>query len=392
MAYSIQNVIDDLSAVIHGTNVNKLTNLYGLLNRAGRKVLGDLDPKELQRTATISSPIYADVFSYPLPADVKDDAIFDIYPTGKRTAGDKYDQRFNREFDIYKKQGNFAIKYVSGTKVLDLSRVGGPMPAVVNQLNATTGFSVGGDASALTTNNLYQIAGGASIQFDLSGATGIGYIETTTSLAVDISTLVDDGAFFLYTYLPTSAITSIAVRIGSSSTDYYSGTATSQQNSVSFEQGWNLTQYTINQMTTTGSPDATDITYIRITINYPIGTPISGVRVNNLTAQLGEIFESDYYSKYLFRSSAGTWKENTDDTTDLVNLDTTSYNIYFNCVAELAQQQLSGQPANFDIGYFATQYQTDLKRYKQLFKSERIKPQAIYYRMPTRRRTRRIYT
>lgn len=389
--YTVQQAKDELFPVIHGTNLNKMPNVLGLFNRAARKILADLDPKETQRTATISSPIYQQVYTYPVPTDLKDDAIYDIFPTGNRTAGDKYDQRYLREFAIYKQQGNFAVKSVSGTRVLEMSRVGGTAATVVNQLNDITGFSVGGDASALTTNDLYQIAGGASIQFDLSGVTGIGFIETSTSASIDISTLFDDGAFFLYTYLPTSAITSINVRIGSSAANYYTATATAQQNNVAFEQGWNLTSYLIQNMSVVGAPDETDITYIRITINYPIGTPIAGVRVNNLTAQLGQIFEIGYYSKYMFSTPAGVWKEQATDDTDIINLDTTSYNIFFNCLAELAQQQLSGQPANFDIGYFGAQYVNDIKRYKSLFKSERIKPQAIWYRMPNRRRSRRSF-
>ena len=91
-----------------------------------------------------------------------------------------------------------------------------------------------------------------------------------------------------------------------------------------------------------------------------------------------------YYSKYLFRdSSTGTFQETVTDDSNLINLDTDSYNLLFNKTAYYIAQQLQGQDAMYDASYWANEYKTALDRYKMMYKSEVQKPKVPYYGFPT---------
>ena len=99
---------------------------------------------------------------------------------------------------------------------------------------------------------------------------------------------------------------------------------------------------------------------------------------------LGTILNYEYYSKYLFRNaSTGTYQETVLDDSDLINLDTESFNLLTYKVAELVVQQQQGIDATmYDGPYFANKYQQALLRYKAMYKSELQKPQSSYYQMP----------
>lgn len=62
-------------------------------------------------------------------------------------------------------------------------------------------------------------------------------------------------------------------------------------------------------------------------------TAETDLRIDKIVCLTGEIWELEYYSKYLFQSLGGTWKETTTDNTDYVNLDTDALNIFeYECV------------------------------------------------------------
>jgi hypothetical protein len=104
-----------------------------------------------------------------------------------------------------------------------------------------------------------------------------------------------------------------------------------------------------------------------------------GVSFCQIQNSLGFLFDIEYYSKYLFRTSTGTWKETTDSDSDIINLDTESYNIFLYQAAFLAVQQALGQDAGYDTNVFLDKYNQAIIRYKKMYKSEVQKPQIPYY-------------
>lgn len=388
-SYTVQKMEADLAGVLHGTTMNQITNKFGIYNRAASKFLLECDPNESIRIIPFPSVIYNMVYDYPLPVDVKGNKVLDIQPQVDRTSIDIWTQSYIQAFDIAKTtsmQNGFDINYNSGLKTIRINAPYLPVPILINDANEIAGngtWVVGGDANNLTENDTNFVVNPSSLQFDLSGITGVGYLENSTMQPIDLSMWVNQAVEFLYTYLPTGVdFTSINLRFGSSSSNYYSSTQTLNQQATAFVNGWNLMAFPWLTSTVVGTPDPTSITYCRVTWNYTIGQAQTGVLINNITSNLGKILNLVYYSKYMFSTIAGAYKESVTSVNDYINLDTDAYAIYFNLVAYLVAQQQQGlDSAYYDGNFFLNSYQEGLARYKQQYPSQQQKAQSRYYIM-----------
>lgn len=396
MAYSVANLKQDLEGVLHGTTLNQITNLDGVIDRSARKLLLDVDPQETIRIVSFTTPVFDSVYEYALAADVKGISLIDIQPQVNRGQRDIFNQDYSQQFNIAAVQNGsgslisqFNIKFNSSLKTIEVNSATTPPAIIMNTASGTTinGTWVnGGNATAPEDNNINWVANGGSLQFNLTaGAPGSsGYLENSTMNSLDLSANLNQAWNFLWSFLPTgSAFTSVALRFGSSATDYYTKTATVTQANTAFQNGWNQTAYEWSAMTTVGSPDASDITYIRVTWVYD-GSLQTGVLLNNITNQMGQILNYLYYSKYLFRNeSTGAYQETVEDDSDLINLDTESYNMLFYMVAWLASQQQQGKNAlGYDGQFFKGEYDAALTKYKARYKSQLQKPRMMYYKKP----------
>lgn len=384
--YSVQDLKADLIGVLHGTQLSQIQNIDGVIDRAARQLLLDLDPQETKRTVEFVAPIFNTVFDYPIAADVKGNKIIDIFPQVQRLPRDIWGQAYNQAFDIakqniYASPDIFTMNFNTGLKTIRINAPYLNAPVIINQMENTTSngtWAAAGTASNIANNNTNFVGGAGSLQFDVT--TGAAYLENSTMTAVSLSTVVNQSSFFVWVYIPTgSSLTSVNLRIGSSSSAYYTATVTQNQQGVSFVNGWNLCQFIWSSMSTVGSPNSASLGYARITLN--VTATMAGCLMNVLDSILGTILSYEYYSKYLFRdSSTGAFQENVTDDSNLINLDTESFNLLFNLVAFLAAQQQQGLDAMFyDGNFFGQQYQTGVARYKAMYKSEIQKPQSSYY-------------
>lgn len=387
--YNIQALKNDLQGVIHGTTLNQITNLNGVINRAARQLLIDVDPQETKRTLEFVNPVFNTVSDYPIAADVKGNAIIDIRPQVRRMPRDIWTQAYNQAFDIAKQgtwnlQDMFTMSFNTGIKTI---RINAPFlnpPVVINEIEAiaTNGmWATGGTASGLAVNNANYVLGSGSLQFSVTP--GAAWLQNSTMSAVDLSAVVNQSSLFAWVYVPTGAsLTSVNLLWGSSPSNYYSQTVTQNQDGVAFVNGWNLCQFIWSTASVTGTPNAASIGYARITLNVT-GT-MTGCLLNGLESILGTILEYEYYSKYLFRdASTGAFQETVTDDSNNINLDTESYNLLFDLVAYLAVQQQQGLDAEFYDGtFFGNAYQDALAKYRARYKSELQKPQSTYYAMP----------
>jgi hypothetical protein len=101
------------------------------------------------------------------------------------------------------------------------------------------------------------------------------------------------------------------------------------------------------------------------------------------TGSTATTWEIAYYSKYLFRdATSGDWQETVTDDSNLINLDTESYNLLFDKVMILLAPQLQGKDSAFDLAFYQNEYKTARARYVAQNKSEAQSPQTFYYRQP----------
>lgn len=390
MAYSITTCSADLEGMLHGSTLNQITNLYGVFNRAGRQLLLDIDPQETKRIVEFTNPIFYQVYDYACPTDLKGNKVIDIRPQIMRYPRDIYSQAYNQAFDVAKSwvwNDQFTINFNTAVKTIRINSPALPQGVVINEASSVTGngtWAVGGGASSIDETNIRYINFGGSLEFNLDAASATGYIENSTMTAVDLSDQLNQGTEFVYVYLPdASDVTAVELRWGSSSANYYSRSASVNQQGNAFEDGWNLLSFAWDGASTTGTPDSSAIDYLRLTFTYN-STLQTGVLVNSFASRMGSILECEYYSKYLFRdSSTGAFQETVTADSNLVNLDTESYNLFLYQVAIQASQQQQGVNAlQFDGKFFKDAYKDGVARYTAMYKSEVQKPQSMYYAKP----------
>ena len=64
MPYTRANCESDLPGIFHFTNLSKITNLNELFQRAGRKVLAEIDPDETIRSTEITNGLHTDIYDF----------------------------------------------------------------------------------------------------------------------------------------------------------------------------------------------------------------------------------------------------------------------------------------------------------------------------------------
>lgn len=387
MAYIVQTLLNDIAGVFHGTTTNKIPNLSGVINRSARAVLLDVDPKETTRIVPLSQ-VFNSVFDYVLPTDVKGDRIIDLRPQAGRDPTDIFTQGYAQNFDSQKLLGlanKTQIQWNTGVKTFRVEAPTLNAPVTLTDTGSTTGWAATTGAGSITLDTTFNVAGGGALTFNLAAGSASGYLENSTLTAIDLTSHVNVSTLFLWVYMPTGAsITSVDLRWGSSAANYYNYTATVTQQGTAFQNGWNLLAFPWVSATKTGTPVNTSYTYVRTTFNYN-STLQTGVKIDNLTSNLGYIFELEYYSKFLFRNAAtNTFQETIDitngtDTALLINLDTESYNLLFNKTAFFAAQSLQGIDSAYDVAFWDSEYQNALKRYRAINPSEAMVKGESYY-------------
>lgn len=388
MAYSVTTILNDVASTVHGTTINKIPNVYGILNRAARAVLLDVDPKETQRIVELPQ-LFNDVFDYAIPADVKGDRIIDIRPQAGRNPSDIFTQGYAQTFDSQKLLGlanKIYTQWNTGVKTIRIEAPTLTSPIQLSDTGSTTGWAATTGADDITLDTTYKIAGGGALTFNLLAGSSSGYIETSSLTPLDLTAHENVSTLFMWVYMPTGAdITAVDLRWGSDSSNYYHYSATTTQQGTSFVNGWNLLAFPWVSATQVGTPDVTEIDYTRVTFTYD-STLQTGVKIDTINSALGFIFEIQYYSKYLFRDpSTNAFQETVTDSADdskIINLDTESYNLLFNKFAFLVAQSLQGADSSYDADFWQKEYEDALNRYRAQNPSEAMKKAEVYYKMP----------
>lgn len=382
MPYSITTANADLSAVLHGTTLNKIASLNNLHNRTARQLLLDIDPQETVRKILTTTPLFTGVWDYACPSDLKGDRVIDISPQYIRNPSQIIGQQYNQDFDLSKNHGvppsEFTIQFNNAVKTIRINDTWLPQGVVLDTCDAVNTWATGGTASGLVEDNVNYASGSGSLSFNATAGTG--FISETLPGTIDLSSQINQASWFYYLYLPAgSQLASTEIRIGSSSSNYYSRTSTVTNEGNAFAAGWNLIRGDWLGAAVAGSPAAAAINYIYVGVTVTANQ--TGVKVDNIVSNMGLYRTIEYYSKFLFRDAVtGAFQETVTDNSNLVNLDTESYNLYFNLLAFYATQQVQGLSSTFfDGNFFGQEYQKGKQRYASLNKSQVQKPRTPYY-------------
>lgn len=389
MNTTISDFKSRLAQKIHGKSINKVQDFFGLMYEAAGNLLLQIDPIETIRATPVTNGLYDQVFSIVAPTDLKKDRIVDMRPQTDQNPSNNFHQIYGADFTMYKTNNSFDVSYNSGVKTIRVSKALNPgiLVNAATDLTSNGTWAAGGNAANLAVDTVNKIYGSGSLRFDGAAAGSAAYVENSTMTAIDATDYVNVGSFFVWVYIPsTSDITSVGLRWGNDSSNYYSASATTSQDATSFIVGWNLIRFDWSGATETGSVTDTAIDYLRVTINYD-GTAITNCRVNQVTLKLPIPYEIVYYSNYLFRNSSGTWipKPTAVDDSDLINLDIDGINLLLYEAAYLVAQELQGEDAVFDVDYWQRKKKEVWDMYGSKYKSQTKNRRSTYY-TTTRRR------
>ena len=364
--FTVSQLKNHLIGLGHSGTLNKVRNIEEMFERSASKLLAKCKPLETIRLGTLSSVIHDDVFNYSLPGDYN--SLIDLIPQDNRSRWDIAFRNAVGKFDVEKaiKNRTISIEGSEGTKIIRInwkSRQG----KVLNTLNSVTAngtWSAVGTAASISANTIFKVSGSASIEFNLV-ATGDG-IQNTTMTAVDLTDEDEVADVFVWVYLPsTTGVTSISARWGNDlTTNYWSSVAqTIQADGTAFKAGWNLLKFPWSTATETGTVAPATVDSFRITL---AATAQNNIRIDNILFSIGRNFDMKYYSKYLFKTTAGVYESKPSSDDDSVTIDNDSLPLYlFELLKDMAHQ-VEGTDSEFDIKYA----ENELKQLYPAFRSE----------------------
>ena len=337
MSLTITQIKNRLARKFRGSSLDDIQGIsdYTLFAEAANNLLSRIDPLETIRHGELN--VYKEVYDYGLSSaapDLKGRKVVDLRPQVDRNHADNFRQVRIEDIDRDKDNQTLSVEYDEGTKFLrvvdkTLSRAIGVTSTDSDDYTAGTGVS------NIAEDTVIFSEGGKSIRFDVSSGSNL---ITWAGTAVDLSTHTQKSSFFAWVYLPdASIISSIKARVGSGASDYYEITGTVHFGST--RNGWNLYRFDWDGVSDAGTTDEANTDYVR----YEITTTSADtdIRVGTLTSKLPYPRELVYYSKNLFKSSAGTYLNLPTAETDVLQLDTDAENIFFYECCEIIAGDMS---------------------------------------------------
>ena len=361
---TVATLVSRITPKLHTGNARtKYGNMYNQIAEASTLVLARIDPPDTIQKQRIDSAIYSNVFNYTCPGDYKGiDRTIDIRPVwsvakprdGGRfpseTTGSGFDDTIGtnlRQFDIKKFRNTTTIETIAGVKTLRISKAPGgygDFITTVSPLNyPDSTISVSGDVTNLVADTLDYIDYNSALSFSLSGSTGQGIITVQLPNGINLSNLVNLGSLFnWFKFANASRFTNLTVKFGSSSSSYWTNIITTPQGRTGMDSNaWDLMMSDWTKSTVTGSPDASQISWVQFVINYTTGTQLQFNKINSFVATLGQAYEIVYYSNSIFKDAAtGLLKPVPTSDSDIIQLDPAATTILvWETVRVLTQEQ-----------------------------------------------------
>lgn len=298
-----------VAGLVSGVNLNDVTNLYGAIERAARKVVQKAAPPEASGRQNYM--LYNGVYDYPAPASIFGGSFFDLRPQGVVRAPIDYPYKKPiLAFDMTKALASdgceVTFEYRVGVPIMRVAQARAQAKVTLDLMDETDGWTASGSASGLAQDTTVFYQEPASLRFTLTGSSA-GILTKTLDNSLDLETYEDVGVAFLAIRIPeantAAQLTSIEVKVGSSSANY---------NNVSDTEGflgawtvgnWLLVAFDFAGASQTGTPDWTAIDYLQVTINHT--ATMTNFRVGGLFMCLPSAYELLFGSAAVF-SASGT--------------------------------------------------------------------------------------
>lgn len=348
--------------------LSSISNLNSVLYEVVSTIRSNVDLPSSIRVEQLTQPLYTSPNEYLLPDDCDLEAVIQLRPVTKDALQQYYNMEYPSQFLVERRTNRLAVSHKNGKQYL-LSSVPTTYPLVIHSCedNSTNGvWSAGGNVTNVTVDTLQKIQGAGSISLDVGLLTN-NYIENSTITSVDLS---DYKAILFWVYLPSVPVvlTSFTLRLGQDSSNYYSASVSQTFFGTAISEGWNLFSIDTDSFAATGSPDWDGVVYSRFTINGNFTSALPGVKIDSIIANIGELFEIEYYSTYQFVGNTGARKLIPDASSDSIILHDKEYPLFLRQFSEITGVDIRPASAGMEVSVYGgnsiqRMYQTFREKY-----------------------------
>jgi|WetSurMetagenome_2_1015567.scaffolds.fasta_scaffold153146_2 hypothetical protein len=384
-----QYIYADLKSAITGRLHNQLDQMVDVrvaLNNAVREVFSENDLRSAKRKSVLAPNLFTDIYQYACPSDLKHQKIVGIQPqTMDRTKENRWQLVGEEEFDQRKQYDKnlIAISDKDFTRKLLVSADINDNGFTLASLDSLTGdggtWSVFGDAENLSVDTDDFIKGNASIKYDISsaGGTTAGIYNSSLSTA-DLTNYVSAGSIFIWAYVTSATnLTNFILRVGTDSSNYYSMTATTTNEGLSFSAGWNLVRFDFSGKSTTGTPTDTTINYVALYMTKAAGKiSETDYRFDHIIVKKGKIFNVIYYTRYPWQNVSSVYCIDSITNSDYLCVDAEEFPLVVEKCVEHCAEEVRDKD---DAAIAKNNYKEKRSEYRRNYRSEAIQSQSTYY-------------
>lgn len=380
----------DLYEMVDGNVYQKFSQCNDrqvIVNRAVRYVLGDVDLRSTKRASTLSPNMFSYVYDYAAPADLKGNKLIDFRKQVNRSSFERWLMVDETDFDRTKNISSHrvAVRDDDITRLLRIDGVEGDESKILHECQSITAngtWAASADASNITVDTGNYITGGSSLNFDMAAGAATGVLTNTGMTAVDLTDYDEQGSIFMWVFIPDysdaqgDTVTNFILRWGNDSSNYWHRTVTTNNEGLTFYDGWNLLRFDWNGATEVGTVAPATIDYLHFTVTKSTSLAAdTDWRIDSIVARMGDVYDTVYYSKYGWQNSSATFIEESSATTDLVVADTDEIEGIAFKAAEYASQELKEKDA---VAYFKGEYEAWKRRYQMSYPSEALRVRRNY--------------
>lgn len=325
-----------VAGLLSGTNLDNVTALNNAFERAARTLCQRADIPEASGRQSVT--LYDGVYDYLAPTTIFGTALVDLRMQGVSRTPWEYPYKlpivgFDRTKNIMPSGAEVTFEFKKGTGIMRVVSSRTTPRAVLDGMTVDDGWVAAGSASGLVEDQTAFYTYPASLRFTLtSSSTGT---LTKTISQIDISDYEDVGVAFLAIRIPDGAtasqLTSIALRLGNSSTVYDEVSDTDGFLGAWTVGDWLLVALDFSTATSTGTPDWDEIDYVQVRLSH--AATLTNFRVGGLWISLPSPHEVLFQSTAIFMATGANPLQTIANDEDTIILNDAAYNIYEHEVA-----------------------------------------------------------
>lgn len=327
MLHQVAELKAGVQALLQGINLSKVSNLNGALERAARTVVQQADVPEASGMETIT--LYSGVDYYTAPPTIFGTAINLIRRQGDVQSywGENYKvdtENFTRGKHQFPNGYLMDFEYLNGNGRIGISTNDTDPAITLDSMGETTGWVSAGSASQTIVDNTVYYHNPASLRFTLTGASA-GTL-TKTIATQDLSSYEGVGVVFLAVWAPNATdLTSLTLRLGSSTADYFEVTATEGFLGEIQSNNWQLVAFDLAGAPETGTVDIDNVDYAQLSFAH--AATITNIRVGGLWVALPNPHEILFQSSAIFRTPANVMSQIITSDGDTIVLNDAAYQL-----------------------------------------------------------------